>query len=1111
MRDFKAKTVFILYFISGFTALVFEVVWSRQACLIFGNTTLASAAVISAYMTGLALGSYFFGKLADRMPQLSLRFYAILEGAIGVFALCFPFLIKILVPVYRTIYLSFYQDFLGISAIRYLLSFLILMIPTILMGGTFPFLSRFFAKDRTSMNTNITRLYAMNLFGAMAGTFMSGFFMISAFGLNTSSAIAALLNLGIFAFIIRFLTKSTEGWGVGTLHRGEAIIIEQDIPVDESERAPGKNVLYALIALMAIHGFSAFVIQICWLRTMALILGSSTYAFSAVLTTFLAGLGLGTYAVSLLAKKNRKLELYNIGFMELGIGVSILLFIPIFEWLIYFLVLLLPAVSKSMMMVFTIQFIFSAVAMIVPTFLIGLVFPSVIYFIGRPKDIGKWVGTTYAVNTAGGVIGSFSAAFFLISHFGLNGSLHMVSVLSVTTGLLIILIGSLHTPKLKSNLTKAIIISSFSLLLLLYPWDKNMFSSGAFIYAQNLQGEARMGKLMFQKSMQIGNHLLYYKDGISSTVSVLQHRLRSKNKGINAKSLRVNGKTDASTIGDMDTQLCLGYIPMFAHPNPKKVLVIGLGAGITLNTITEFDSVTNIECVEIEPAVVEANRYFSSENNNVLDDPRLKLIIGDGRNHLEFSPEKYDIIISEPSNPWISGVSSLFSSENYEAALSKLEPDGIYCQWFHAYQMSREDFMMIINTFASVFPQASLYKISPGDYMLLGSCDKIVFDYEKMEKLIAGKSGIENHLKYFSRYGNNFILGTFLLSDTDLRQALKTVKSRFNTDDRLYLEYNAPKHLYKATSADTLHWLYSVRRNDIFPEFYNADREKILNLPDTWKIFMEHGLFAMEGKNYDSAIFYFKEALRLHPDDPVVVSAIARSYEKKKDYQEARKHYEMLEQKEDWKTYAKRALLRIRLKNDIERDPILWRNTNLFNLLGGLVFLSGDTEEGEKIMTQAINIDPTYAKNYSDLALYYFLNGYEVKGQKMLQKARALDSREPTMEKAEALWNQILKRRKVASNLKRGIMSMSLKHYGRAKHIFKEILKDDPGNFMAYGLLAETEVALGNKEMAKKYAAKADELYANIKYANKQAVKLGEVNAAEEAAVLGKEGGEAKK
>lgn len=987
MPSLRPAVVYLLFFISGFTALVFEVVWAKQAALLLGNTTFASAAVIAAFMTGLALGSFRFGRVADARPEDSLRLYGILEGGIGLFALLFPVVTFLLIPFYGALYAGLHQHFWWLSAGRFLIAFALVIVPTTLMGGTLPLLTRHLRAQARSFGEEVSGLYAVNLFGAMAGAFASGFYLIHRFGIRGATLLAAFVNLAIAGFI---LTRPR-------------VPVAPRAAVPSPEPSGGivdRATLGVILGLMVVHGFGAFVVQICWTRTLALILGSSTYAFSAVLTVFLAGLGLGSFAVGRIVRKKESVSLAFAGLSEMGFGAGILLFIPVFEWLVYYFVRVYPLIVDSVALVFFVQFSFAAAAMIVPAFLMGLVFPASLAALGDPRQVGRAVGITYAANTAGGVLGASLAAFALIPAIGLNGSLRAMGFLSLAAGSAVLAFAFARTRD-RAPLWKGAAAVFVSTLFFFYPWDKNLFSSGVFMYANTMKTEASLGKRVFQKALGKRSEILYYKDGVSSTVTV--HRYGA------SRSLRVNGKVDASTTGDMETQILVGYIPLFAHPRPESALVIGLGSGITLSAAADIGTLTEIDCVEIEPAVVEASRYFAVENNNVLSDPRVRLIVGDGRNHVRFSPKQYDVIISEPSNPWMSGVSSLFSKENYEASLKRLKPGGVYGQWLHAYQMSIEDFVMIMKTFASVFPQVNLYKISLGDYLLVGSLEPVRFDPERIFSAAESSKSIRKRLGVYSRHGKNFPVGAFLFSDRDLRAALETWSGPVNTDDRLSLEYSAPKHLYIYRGDEILFWLYWNRHEDLFPGLVEGGLERLREEPDFWKIYRSNAKDAVKAGYYPAAVRHLEDALRLKPGDPELRFEAARAYEGDGQFEKARGFYAGLSEDPIYGRRSAVSVSKAVLKQKMKDDPKAAKDPRELNRLGRLAFLAGDTlEEVQRILERAIFEEPLNGRHYTDLAYYSFLRGSPHLGVTVLKKAIAYSkANDPALQRVLTLWRSI--------------------------------------------------------------------------------------------------------
>ena len=286
--------------------------------------------------------------------------------------------------------------------------------------------------------------------------------------------------------------------------------------------------------------------------------------------------------------------------------------------------------------------------------------------------------------------------------------------------------------------------------------------------------------------------------------------------------LAVNGKVDASNNrGDMVNQLLLGYLPILLHPDPQNAFVLGLGSGVTAGAVAQYP-LKEIDCAEIEPAVVDAARYFNKYNHNVLDDPRLNLIIADGRNHLLCTRKRYDIIISEPSNPWIAGISNLFTKEHFELCKKRLNPNGIMVQWVHTYSMSAHDFKMIVNTFQSAFPHSQLWFSSESDILLIGENEEIKIDYQIISERMAKFPTISTELERFSLDHPASILGCFLLGEEDMQKF--TAFSELNTDDLPLLEFSAPKNLYLYSLASKVNFDGLLRyKTSLLPPLINFE------------------------------------------------------------------------------------------------------------------------------------------------------------------------------------------------------------------------------------------------------------------------------------------------
>ncbi|HSG05544.1 MAG TPA: fused MFS/spermidine synthase, partial [Nitrospiria bacterium] len=351
------------------------------------------------------------------------------------------------------------------------------------------------------------------------------------------------------------------------------------------------------------------------------------------------------------------------------------------------------------------QILLSITVMILPTLLIGATFPCAVQLVARQiSRIGKDVGFVYSYNTIGAIVGSFIAGFFMIPLIGSEATIRVGVVVNFLVGF-----GVLFVFYSAFQMRLGVIVSSGLAVLIVFSfphWDPRVMTSGIRIYAPSYAKTfSTLGDVLQDEE------ILFKKDGISSTVSI------HKRAGITF--LRVNGKTDASNGSDMGTQLLVGHLPSLLHPNPRSAFIVGLGSGVTPGAIARYP-LERIDVVEIEPAMVEASSFFVAENRGVLSDPRVKLHHGDAKNVLLRSDEKYDLIINEPSNPWINGIATLFTEEFFALTRSRLNPEGVMVQWLQGYALSREDMRTVIATFLKVYPHASLWQASNVDYILVG-------------------------------------------------------------------------------------------------------------------------------------------------------------------------------------------------------------------------------------------------------------------------------------------------------------------------------------------------------------------------------------------------------
>jgi spermidine synthase len=782
--------ILLCFFASGVSGLVYQVVWVRELVLVFGATTFAVSTVLTAFMGGLALGSYYFGRRSETVAR-PLRLYGLLEIGIGAYGLAVPLIFAALPSVYHYFW-RWQLSLFALSIFRFVFDTLVLIVPTALMGATLPVLSSFYARDIGRIGLRVGSLYALNTFGAVLGAAATGFVLIPALGMNAATTTAATMNILLGAVALTVSRKAER-----TIH--EAIPDPAHGPVPKktprsSESEAERGQITIVIAGFAVSGFVALSYEVIWSRVLALIIGSSVYAFSIMLTTFLVGLAAGaTIASRVVDRVRRPVRMFAL--IEVAVGLTSLIGAYLFNDLPYVFVQLYRWVDSSAfgLLLFA-RFLIASFVMIVPTFLLGALFPLVVRIISSRKlagTTGRTVGDAYAANTVGAIAGSFASGFILVPWLGLLGSLRLCVALNFVVAAAAFS-ASARRPTEKRDRPKRINVSATaglaaSVLLIIIvvlgepPWDPEVMSSAVYRYAPSLIDKSRQELFDYLKRGQ--GETIFYKEGITATVAVQRQG--------GGKVLKVNGKPEASTAGDMPTQILIGAMPLLVREHTDDVLLIGLGSGVTLGTVEQFP-VKRVTCVELEPAVIEASRHFEDVNNHPLDDPRLRMISNDGRNFIYTTDEKFDVIVSEPSNPWVTGVANLFTLEYFKRGAERLKDDGLFSQWLQIYEMSPDDVRTLIATFRAAFPQVYLFRGAEGDLMLLGSKSERRLDLSVLKSHFDDpKVGAE--LKRISTATPGEIISRFYLGPAEVTNL--SSGARLNTDDNALIEFNAPRRV----------------------------------------------------------------------------------------------------------------------------------------------------------------------------------------------------------------------------------------------------------------------------------------------------------------------------
>ena len=789
MKSFRI--FYLIFFLSGASGLVYQLIWVRLTGLVFGNTSHAISVVLGAFMAGLALGSWWLGRMSDRVER-PLRFYGILEIGIGISASLVPLAFRSLDSVYWALAPSLDRVPGGDGLVRFLTSFLILIVPTFLMGGTLPVLARFFTEAVQEIQRKVGLLYALNTFGAAFGTLAAALFFVPRIGNNRSTLLIAAVNIliGVFAILMDARQKK------------EAPSSEQETAVFVGVSAGNAATDRLVLATLATSGFVAMIYEVAWSRALTAMIGSSTYAFSIMLVTFLVGIALGS---SIAMKWRRTAGLRLLGLTQLGIAVGALLFLIGYLVAPYILLSLLKALSYSFPAVMTSQFLLCASLMIFSTVCMGAALPvaSQIYS-NKLTVLGRSIGNVYSVNTLGAIAGSLAAGFVLIPLLGTERAILVgLFVNSAMAALILAAPDAVRRPNLaKWGALALLVVATLSMRGGVF-WSRDALDRGVLVYARGFEARPELTISEYYQDTDV----VYFKDGNNATISV--------RKGEDYVGLRTNGKVDASNKADMLTQLMIGYLPILHHPTPRSTMIIGYGGGVTVGAATAFKEVEEIDVLEIESAVVGAGPQFAAFNRKSYENPKVHILYNDARNYMNVTRKQYDVIISEPSNPWIAGVASLFTSEFYERAGQVLKPDGVFAQWIQLYELDPEDLRMILREFQEKFPQVSVW-VCNGDLIVIGTRQPQRLNLPRWVQLASEDPRVALELRdYFKVSLPEGILAYYVMGSEQVRKFSEN--AGHNTDDLPLLEFHAPRQLFRETRELNVSLLYE-NKDGLTPE-----------------------------------------------------------------------------------------------------------------------------------------------------------------------------------------------------------------------------------------------------------------------------------------------------
>jgi spermidine synthase len=780
----------VLFFGSGISGLVYELVWLRFLTLVFGVTIYAVSTVLSAFMGGLALGGFLAGRVADRVRR-PLLVYGILELGIGISALLTPPAFQLLQNVYRGLYPSLPHDLTSLSLVRFVLACVILLVPTTLMGATLPIVVRSTLGRSASLGTNLSLLYASNTAGGITGVYLAGFILIGSIGVRATTVTAAVINVavGLIAIALDAWSRRT----VGDVLASPAATAEEPVraitptaeasavPAEERRSAIPSGALRLLLVAFFVSGFASLGYQVIWTRVLAIFFEATTYVFTLILCTFLTGIAAGSYLISPVI--NRRINwLFAAAVMEWAIGVTALVSIAVISRLrdIVDTLRWLPVLEHTVSGEQRVTAVMCFLTIFPTTLLLGAAFPVImkLYAAGEREDeaqVGRRLGRAYAANVCGSIAGSWASGFVLIPLLGTHRTMVLLAAANVIIGL-----GLLRYALRRPAVDRAGTVSprpAWGTSRVLVPAGL-VVGLVAYLLTPDFYGAIYS---------RFGDRVIWYEEGLEQTVAILQ--------GQDHRTMLLNGWHQANDRPEMlQVHTLLGHLPMLvqpatANPGERNVLVIGLGGGATAGAAASHRG-ARLEVVELSPSVVRGATFFSEVNGGVVSRdasdrvvaaPNVDVRTDDGRNHLLLTSRKYDVIMADAIRPQHAGSAALYSAEYYRLARTALADDGVMVQWIDT-NIPANQYQILLRTFLDSFPYVTGWA---GGSLFVGSERPYTLDRQVLASRLNAAG--QPMLRSAGLSSPESVLGLFMATDSELRRWVGTGQTV--SDDHPYNEF----------------------------------------------------------------------------------------------------------------------------------------------------------------------------------------------------------------------------------------------------------------------------------------------------------------------------------
>ena len=770
----------VVFTLSGFSGLIYESIWTHYLKLFLGHAAYAQTLVLAIFMGGMALGSWFCSRYSVAWKNL-LIWYAIIEGVIGLFALIFHSVFDQTVRFSYATIIPWITSPINITLYKWTLSALLILPQSILLGMTFPLMSAGIIRmSPQTPGRTLSLLYFTNSLGAAIGVLASGFMLIRLIGLPWTIRLAGLINMAL-ALSVYLLVK-----------RQASTDADPVLENDSHRHSPPHSWYWYFLGVSLITGLSSFMYEIGWIRMLSLVLGSSTHAFELMLSAFISGLAFGSLWMQRRIDRIVIPERY-LSTIQIIMGLLALATLPVYgstfsvmQWLINTL-----SRTETGYVLFNLSSNAIALAVMLPaTFCAGMTLPLITYILLRRGYGEQSIGTVYTANTVGAIIGVFFAVHVGMPMLGLKGLMIVGAGLDIAIGVMLMWGAAGYissTTPLVVTIVCMLAIAGTSLGVNLDPYE---MASGVY----------RQGKLLTTKDTRI----IYHEDGKTATVS-----LSLSQDGV--MSIRTNGKVDAGIkmhrnphsdpFPDESTMALLAVLPLAMHPQATEAAIIGFGSGLTTHTLLRSPRIQQADTVEIERYMVEASKHFRPRVELAYTDPRSKIYFDDAKTFFVSHKKKYDIIISEPSNPWVSGVAGLFSEEFYRQMNDHLAENGLFVQWIQLYEIDVRLVVSVLKAISSSFSDFTAYAATDGDMIIIA---KKTGTIPKLNAMIFTIPWIASNLKEINiesiqdidirRIGNKKVLG----------KMLETFPIRANSDYYPILDQNASRARFLQSNAQDL-------------------------------------------------------------------------------------------------------------------------------------------------------------------------------------------------------------------------------------------------------------------------------------------------------------------